>query len=88
VTHGDARGSRAALAGLASMALPKVERNAEIRGFFNAVALNPDGTTLYATNQDENSVIFADVRTLQTLATVPVGIRPAAIVYAPKPRSP
>jgi DNA-binding beta-propeller fold protein YncE len=59
VTHGDARGSRAALAGLASMALPKVERNAEIRGFFNAVALNPDGTTLYATNQDENSVICA-----------------------------
>ncbi len=85
VTHGDPRGQRAAMAGLASMALPKVERTAEIRGFYSGVTLSPDGTMLFATNPDENLLIFADAQTLQTTATVAVGLRPASIVYVPRP---
>ena len=81
VTHGDPRGARAALAGLASMALPAVERTAEIRGYFYGVTTSPDGSTLYASSPDDNAVIFADAQTLQTQATVQVGQRPSSIIY-------
>ena len=83
-THGDPRGQRANLAGLASLALPGVERQAEIRGFYHGVAVSPDGALIFATNPDENVVIIADAKSLQTQATVPVGQRPTAIVYGEK----
>ena len=84
VTHGDPRGQRASLAGLASMTLPAVERTAEIRGAYSGVALSPDGATLFATNPDDNVVIFADADTLQTQETIAVGRSPASIVWVEK----
>ena len=84
VTHGDPRGQNSALAGLASMALPKVERTAEIRGYYYGVALSPDGATIFATNADDNVVIFADAQSLQTKETIPVGRSPAGLVWVEK----
>lgn len=85
-THGDPRGNRSALAGLASLSLPAVERNAELRGFFHGVASNADGAVLFATNPEDNVLVFADAYTLEALLTLAVGPRPTAIVFAPKPR--
>jgi YVTN family beta-propeller protein len=84
VTHGDPRGQRASLAGLASMTLPKIERTAEIRGYYYGVTLSPDGATVFATNADDNVVIFADAQTLQTQETIAVGQSPASIVWVEK----
>lgn len=86
VTHGDPRGQRAALAGLAIMTLPKAERTAEIRGSYYGVALSPDGTTVFATNPDDNVVIFADAQTLQTKETIAVGQSPSGIVWVAAPQ--
>lgn len=86
VSHGDPRGSLSAQAGLALVSLPGVERKAEIRGYYHGVALSADGATLFAANPDDSVVIFADALTLQTLATAPLGQRPALLIYAPRPR--
>ena len=63
------------------MALPKVERTAEIRGYFYGVAVSPDGGAIFATDPANNALIFADARTLETSATVPVGQRPTFVAY-------
>jgi YVTN family beta-propeller protein len=84
ITHGDPRGAQSQLAGLASLSLPQLERTEEILGYFYGVTLNPDGSLIFATNPDDDSMIVADGKTLQTVATVAVGQRPTILVYAPK----
>lgn len=85
VVHGDPRNTQSSGPGLASMALPKVERSAEIRGYYSAITLSPDGATIFASSPDENSIIVVSSTTLETLATIPVGQQPAAVVYNARP---
>ena len=84
ITHGDPRGERSQLAGLAALALPQLERTEEIRGFLHGVALNPDGSLIFATNPDDGTMIIADAKTLQTIASITLGQRPTVLVYASK----
>jgi YVTN family beta-propeller protein len=47
------------------------------------VALSPDGTRLYVTNQAANSVSVIDVATHALITTIPVGVQPFGIAVRP-----
>ena len=47
------------------------------------VAITPDGTRAYVTNQNSNTVSVIDTATNTVVATIPVGLRPAGVAITP-----
>jgi len=53
----------------------------------HGVALNPDGKTGYISDGGGNAVVFFDRSSLSTLAAIPAGTNPDAIIWEPATRS-
>lgn len=47
------------------------------------LAMNPEGTLLYTSIGEENSILVVDTKSFQAVATVPAGKDPAGIAYRP-----
>src|SRR5674476_1448346 len=47
------------------------------------VAVNPDGTKVYVTNQWENNISVIEIATNTVKATVPVGLNPHGVAVTP-----
>lgn len=47
------------------------------------LAMNPDGTLLYVSNNEENNILVIDTKTFQAVANVPAGKDPNGIAYRP-----
>ena len=45
--------------------------------------MNPEGTLLYATSNEDNHVQITDTRSFQVVANVPAGKDPNGIAYRP-----
>lgn len=57
--------------------------NLELGAGASDIVVTPDGRTLYVSNTQLNSVSAIDAQNFQTLRTVPVGVRPGALVLIP-----
>jgi YVTN family beta-propeller protein len=52
------------------------------------IAITPDGTRAYVTNEDSNTVSVIDTATNTVVATITVGVHPVAVAITPAPRNP
>ena len=52
------------------------------------VAITPDGTRAYVTNEDSNTVSVIDIATNTVVATIPVGVAPSGIAITRVPQAP
>ncbi len=54
----------------------------------SGVAITPDGTRAYVTNQISNTVSVIDTTTNTVVVTVPVGVDPLGVAVTPAPQAP
>ena len=54
----------------------------------NGVAITPDGSRAYVTNDDSDSVSVIDTTTSTVVATIPVGVGPVAVAITPMSPTP
>src|SRR5204862_4011269 len=54
----------------------------------NGIAITPDGTRAYVTDDGSDTVSVIDTTTNTVIGTIPVGVGPVAVAITPMPKSP